>query len=390
MQVLRLKVLSCLLLFLLVPVISFGADTTVGCPGGTPGAFTTISAALASLPLVGPNSIFVSGNCTETIVISSRTALSINATPGTATVTPANPNGRTLLILDSNTISIDGVNFTGGRGIFINDSNDVQLGDMTVSGSSFQGINTNNSVVDIFNATIQNNVRSGIASEGGNLSLDGGVTVTNNGRIGVAMFTGHLSLNGGDGTPGTENVISHNGTTGVELANSAEADISGDNRIISNSGTFGLVVLHTSTAMMSDGIINSNTGIGVHCGESSHCEFSGATNINSNGGGGVEITDHSDAYLDGGIIISGNTGVGVLVDLSSVLNSLGGNTINNNTGDGVVLNTLSVIKFAANDTITATPGNLALNCNNGSLVTGDVTPYKPRRCGPAFQTVPIH
>jgi len=49
-----------------------------------------------------------------------------------------------------------------------------------------------------------------------------------------------------------------------------------------------------------------------------------------------------------------------------------------------------VIKFALPDTITATPGNLALNCNNGSLVAGDVSPYKPKKCGPAFQVNPIH
>jgi hypothetical protein len=73
-----------------------------------------------------------------------------------------------------------------------------------------------------------------------------------------------------------------------------------------------------------------------------------------------------------------------------VLNSLGGNTISNNTGDALVLNTLSVLKFAVPDTITATGTNLALNCNNGSLVSGDITPYKPRKCGTKFQTTPIH
>ena len=89
-------------------------------------------------------------------------------------------------------------------------------------------------------------------------------------------------------------------------------------------------------------------------------------------------------------MISGNTGVGMLVDLSSVLNSLGGNTITNNTGDALVLNTLSVLKFTLPDTITPTTGNLALNCNNGSFVVGDVSPYKPKKCGAQFQVSPIH
>jgi hypothetical protein len=129
--------------------------------------------------------------------------------------------------------------------------------------------------------------------------------------------------------------------------------------------------------------------MGVHCCETSHCEWAGATKIDSNGKGGIEITDHSDGYLDGGIDISGNTGVGVLVDLSSLLNSLGGNTINNNTDDGIVLNTMSVLKFAANDTITGN-GNLALECNNNSMVSGDISTYKPKKCGTAFQASPIN
>lgn len=217
-----------------------------------------------------------------------------------------------------------------------------------------------------------------------------GTTVTANGRAGISVLTGHLILNGGDGvTPGTENVISNNTGVGVTIANSAEADISGDNRIIGNQGSFGLGVIHTSTVLMSDGTISSNAGVGVHCGETSHCEWSGATKIDTNGKGGIEVTDHSDAYLDGGIDVSGNTGVGVLVDLSSLLNSVGGNTINNNTDDGVVVNTLSVLKFAANDTITGN-GKLALECDNGSLVAGDVTTYKPKKCGPAFQAKPIN
>ena len=54
-----------------------------------------------------------------------------------------------------------------------------------------------------------------------------------------------------------------------------------------------------------------------------------------------------------------------------------------------MLNTLSVLKFAANDTITGN-GKLALECNNGSLVVGDVSTYKPKKCGPAFQATPIN
>ena len=380
--------LACSLL--LLSNLAFAADATVDCSGATPGAFTSINAALASLPAAGPNSIAVTGICTESVVIVGRTDLAVFGNPS-AVIQPPAPTNRALVIFGSQRVGFsNNITFNGGRGIAVNDNSRADFDSITVQNSGGLGISSTDSIVHISNSSVTNNARSGISVSGGSFYLDSGVNVSNNGRSGVSAITAHLVLNGGDGTPGTANIISHNTGVGVALFNSAEGDINGDNQITFNGGPFGLEVVHTSTVLMSDGIINSNTGIGVHCGETSHCEWSGATQINSNTGGGIEITDHSDAYIDGGIIISGNTGVGVTIDLSSVLNSLGGNTITNNTGDAVVLNTLSVLKFALPDTITPAVGNLALNCNNGSLVIGDITPYKPRKCGPAFQAVPIH
>ena len=58
------KVLLAFLLILLPSSLAFAADAAVDCSGATPGAFTTITAALASLPLAGPNSITVTVTCT--------------------------------------------------------------------------------------------------------------------------------------------------------------------------------------------------------------------------------------------------------------------------------------------------------------------------------------
>jgi hypothetical protein len=387
----RPRFVVCLGMLLLSSGLMFAAGAVVDCSGATPGAFTSIGAALASLPAAGPNSISVVGTCHENVVIFGRTELTIFGNP-TATVVPGNANGRLLLIFASQRVGIQNLTFDGGRGVAVNDNSRVDFDNVTVQNSTGVGITSLDSLVHLAESTVKNSTRSGISINGGTFYVDSnvtGVTVTGNGRSGISIGTGHLILNGGDGvTPGTENVFSNNGGVGVAVFNSAEADINSDNRITGNQGAFGLEVVHTSTILMSDGTISSNAGIGVHCGESSHCEWSGATKIDSNGKGGIEITDHSDAYIDGGIDISGNMGTGILVDLSSLLNSLGGNTINNNTGDGIVVNTLSVLKFAANDTITGN-GDLALECDNGSLVSGDVSTYKPKKCGPAFQAHPI-
>jgi hypothetical protein len=382
----------CLLAALLPSSLAFAAGATVDCSGATPGAFTTITAALASLPAAGPNSISVTGTCHENVVMSGRTDLTIFGNP-TATVVPGNANGHLLAIFASQRVGIQNITFDGGRGALINDNSRVDFTSVTIQNSLGIGLTSIDSLVHIADSTVKASTRSGISVGGGTFYVDSdvtGTTVTNNGRTGISVLTGHLILNGGDEvTPGTENVISNNTGVGVAVANSAEADISGDNRIIGNQGAFGLEVIHTSTVIMSDGLIQSNAGIGVHCGETSHCEWAGVTKIDNNLKGGIEITDHSDAYLDGGIDISGNTGTGVLVDLSSLLNSLGGNTINNNTDDGIVLNTMSVLKFAANDTITGN-GKLALECNNNSMVSGDISTYKPKKCGAAFQANPIN
>ena len=378
--------------FLLLSSSAFAASAVVDCSGATPGAFTSIHDALASLPAAGPNSISVTGTCHENVVMAGRTDLNISGNPS-ATVVPGNANGHLLAIDASQRVGIQNITFDGGHGAIVSNNSQVEFLNVVIQNSLGIGLTTIDSLVHIADSTVKASARSGISVGGGTFYVDSaetGTTVTANGRTGISVLTGHLILNGGDEvTPGTENVISNNAGVGVAIANSAEADINGDNRIIGNQGAFGLEVIHTSTVIMTDGTISSNAGVGVHCGETSHCEWAGITKIDSNGKGGIEITDHSDAYLDGGIDVSGNTGVGVLVDLSSLLNSLGGNTINNNTDDGIVLNTLSVLKFAANDTITGN-GKLALECNNNSMVSGDISTYKPKKCGAAFQTSPIN
>ncbi|HKF20007.1 MAG TPA: right-handed parallel beta-helix repeat-containing protein [Candidatus Angelobacter sp.] len=382
------KVLAVCLMFLAAPSLIFAAGATVDCTGATPGAFTSINAAIQSLPPVGPNSINVLSNCTENVIVNGYSNLTISAVPGSFSVSATDANHRAMVIFDSLNVFVDGLSFSGGRGIFINNSRGVQIGDGTISNSSLQGIIALGSVVDIFNLTIQNSTRSGISAADGVFNVDGGVTITGSGRSGIVMTNGHLTLNGGDGvTPGTENVISNNTGTGVAVVDSAEADISADNRITGNQGAFGLEVIHTSTVIWSGGGTISGNKIGVHIGETSHGEFD-TVNITGNNGNGIEVTDHSDGYIDGGVNSSGNTGAGIQVMLSSVLNSLGGDTINNNADDGIQVDLLSIVKFAANDTITGNQ-EFALHCGNGSLVVGDVAAYKPKKCGIAFQATPI-
>src|SRR5713226_7050483 len=81
----------------LLPTAARAANATVDCSGATPGAFTSITAALNALDFEGPNSITVTGTCTENLSVDNRERLNIQAAAGqTATINAADPSGVVL------------------------------------------------------------------------------------------------------------------------------------------------------------------------------------------------------------------------------------------------------------------------------------------------------
>jgi Right handed beta helix region len=389
-----LKFLMGALCSLLLPVAAHANNAVVDCSGATPGAFTSITAALATLPKAGPNSITVSGGpCSDNVLVRGFSDLAIQSAGPSVTINPANPNRRLLNIFDSRNIFVGGpLVFNGGLGIVVNQNSVAQFDGITIQNSTLQGIRSVNSIVDVSNSSITNSTRPGISATGGSMSVDGGVTITGGAASGITMLTGHLILIGGDGTPGTENVISNNAGNGVGVSSTAEADISGDNRIDNNKHN-GVQVIHTSSLFMSGGEILNNLGVGVHVGETSHGEFdtvkvqgngSSVTTNNLDFGsgeaGGMEVVENSDLFIDGAMDVSNNSSNGIFADESSVLSSLGGNTVNNNAGDGFLIEDLSIAHFFAKDTATGN-GRFSLQCDDTSLVEGDTSTLTHVRCG---------
>jgi len=373
----------------------FANNATVDCSGATAGAFTKIQDALNSFPKAGPNNINVlPSNCSERLQIVGFNDLTIFATPGTVNVTASIPTARVMIIADSVNVFIDGVDFNAGRGILINNSSDIFIGDGSMQTSAGLGMQSLNSVVDIFNFTIQNSVRSGIAAQGGTFSLDGGVTVSNNNRFGISMLNGHLVLGGGDGTAANpDNVISNNGFFGVSAANSSELDAFAGNHI-TNNGYMGVRVANTSTLEWSaGGTITGNQGVGISVAGTSHADIDTVTisgngaSVAASGGlqtvfgaaGGIEIVENSDGVLNGAVNVAGNQSTGVLVSESSVLSSLGGDTVNTNIGDGFLVRDLAVVHFFGADTAT---GNTVapLQCDTSTVLIGDKTGLGGTRC----------
>jgi parallel beta helix pectate lyase-like protein len=381
------KLLCAFLLLLSASTLSFAQtenSAAIDCSGATPGAFTSVQQAILSSP--DHTNFSIAGNCTENLVnIARRTDLSFFAnSPVTIQVTSSDQ--QVLIISRSQNITFSGpITMTGGQGVLISGSNGIVLSQVTIQNSGQFGLTTSNSQVQVFNGSITASARSGVVSFGGTVELDG-VTISNNGRIGVSAATTHLIMSDGNGLPP---IVSNNGIAGVQLFNSSQGDFT-DLQINNNAGgNFGLMAFNNSAVVMQGGSINSNTGTGVICVSTSHCEFS-QTQINSNTGGGIRTATHSELELDGAVQVSGNNGAGILIDQHSAYTSNGGNTISNNAGDALIVNALSTLNLVAPDTITATGTNLALNCNNGSLVTGDISALKNKKCGTQFQAIPIH
>lgn len=389
-----LKFLIGALCSLLLPLAAYANNAVVDCSGATPGAFTTITAALATLPKAGPNFVTVSGGpCADNVTVRGFSQLFLVSAGPSVTINAADPNRRILNIFGSQNVVVEGpFVFNGGLGIVVNQDSIAQFDSITIQNSTLQGLRSLNSIVDISNSSITNSTRSGIASTGGSMGVDGGVTITGGAASGIVMTTGHLTLIGGDGTPGTENVISNNAGVGLSLSSTAEADISGDNRIDNNKLT-GVQAIHTSSLFMSGGEILNNLGVGMHIGETSHGEFD-TVKINGNGSavnstnlelgsgeaGGMEVVENSDMFIDGAMDVSGNSSNGIFVDESSVLSSLGGNTVNNNAGDGFLVEDLAIAHFFGKDTATGN-GRFSLQCDDTSLVEGDVSGLTHVRCG---------
>lgn len=359
---------------------------TVDCSGATPGAFTSLNSAIAASP--DNSSFLVSGTCNETVSIQNRTNLQFFGNP-TATIQSPDPDLEVMDIVASKSIVFgNGFTFTGGQGILISHSTSVLLQGITAKNSGAFGITSSRSDVSMNQSTVTANTRTGLVIAGGTFNIDGAVSINNNGRLGVSVSTAHLSMDDGFGP----NFITHNGLSGIQIFGTSQGDFSGDNEITSNNttnaaGQFGLLAQSNSGITLDGGTISNNSGIGVVCDIHSECTL-GDTQIDGNTGGGLQIIEHSTGVL-GNTTVSTNTGTGILVDQGSSLTS-GGDTIANNTGDGLILNSLSALKFLSNDVMTASPGNLTLNCNNGSIVDGDVSIYKPKKCGAQFQVNPIH
>src|SRR6266566_7699729 len=405
--------LIALVLGALSPIRSWAADLQVVCPGGGPGVYPSINAALSALDSQGPNSITVAGTCTENIFLDKRERLLIQAAPGqTATIVAAEPNAIVLQAFGSQGVVLSGLVLQGGvNGVIVNQGSNVSMLNCTLQQNSSDGLVVQiGSTLVIENSTIQNNGGNGMSvaassnvtlatspgerilvqgNSGDGIDVDGSyfqvnfgsLTVQNNVGAALVAFGGRVLIFGGDGG---ENIFQNNGE-GIDLFNAASATFFGKNTIRAN-GDVGLQVLGSSVAfngnLLPDGtpnatVIEGHATLGVNLVRMGEITFNGPHKIRNNGNAAADPILISGIRVVRGSLtlvqnpeVSGNFGPGIRAEQNSGL-SLSKSTIVNNTQEGVRVTLQSEAAFPVTPFFSGN-GVASISCDTTSLISGSL------------------
>jgi parallel beta helix pectate lyase-like protein len=374
-------------LLVVFPVAAAASNITVDCTGATPGALTSLQAAIDSLGLVGPNQIdVVGGPCTENILIQDRQRLTITASPiGVFILSAVGPDDNVMRILGSTGITLIQLGFSNGaNGLVIRRNSEVSVVGCTISGNAAAGLRVlENSTVLVDGAAILGNGGNGVVIQDSLLTIQG-ADVESNGGNGVVLRRARGLFQGFNGT----NLFQGN-TNGVNLVNGASAEFDAPN-LIQNNQSIGMSVGDGSSVRLfgdvdANGnpipnVISGNPFIGLNT-FGGQVLLSGATQITNNGFGGqpfhagVRVDDNTDFVSagSGDIEISNNTGPGIAATAGGNID-MSGTVVKNNSGDGINLaGNTQVVFFPPNTNVLMGNGKLAINCDSTSVFLGDKT-----------------
>jgi hypothetical protein len=390
---------------IVLPASTWAANVVVDCSGVTPGAFTSLQAAIDSLDQAGPNQITVVTNpCLENVQIVDRQRLTIIAPNGNFFTSQVGPDGDVMTISGSTGITLTLLGFTGGsRGLVINRASEVSIHGSTVQANAAAGIRVEGNSTVSFDGLIQSNGGAGMNVNDSTLTL-GGAQILNNGAAGVALTRSHaqfegntfqgntgagLSIGNGSSAQFLPTNLIQNNNNGVNISNSSSVQFFAPNLIQSNHN-IGVQVGDGSSArflgdVAPDGsplanVISGNPWIGINT-FGAHVLLSGATQITNNGFGGqpfhagVRVDDNTDFVSEGSgdIEISNNTGPGIAAIAGGNID-MSGTVIKYNSEDGINLaGNTQVVFFPPNTNVLMGNGKLGINCDNTSVFLGDKT-----------------
>jgi parallel beta-helix repeat protein len=393
------------------------ANLQVICPGGGPGAFHSITAALSTLNPNDANTITVSGNCVENVFIANFERLLIQSAFGqTATITAADPSGIVVQTFQSIGIGLSGLVIQGGSaGVLLNQGSNVTIVNCTIQGNSGDGLDMQMaSTLVMENSTIRDNQGTGMSvavgsnatlatnpnerirvlgNGGDGIDVDGSylqvnfgtLDVENNAGAAIAQLGGRMLIFGGGSINGG-NLFQGNGE-GIDIFNAASAQFFGRNVIRAN-GDVGLQILASSAAFNGNGtlpdgtpnvtVVQNHNTVGVNIARLGELTMRGPHQVENNGSsvadstlrGGIRV-NRGSLTLGNGVQISGNTGPGIRADQNTGT-SITNATISGNTEEGVHLDRQSVAGFFQPLSIVGN-GLTSISCDTTSLLFGDLT-----------------
>jgi len=344
------------------------ANVTVGCPGGSGGAYPSITAALNAIGQTGPSTITVTGTCLENVSLNNARSITIVAGPGGANIVEPTDNDAfdVSLSQDIFLVNLD-IRTTGpdAGGVVITDGSEVHINGCNIHDNQSVGVNADTgSRVFLNGTTIQHN------------NPNDGLDVFDNSKADLRGTTIH---NNGDPVLGN---------AGVFVARNSLIIFHGTNSILNNANV-GIVGRNLSNVIFGGGVttIAGNPTNGIALQEGSHLQINGTPVIQGNGTacptdpscGGIFANENSTVTLNAGTIISYNLGSGISAQQGSNVRLLGA-TVQNNTGDGVHLQWISIGDFLPGNTITGN-GGASVFCDERSLALGDLSALTRVRCG---------
>jgi len=293
---------------LLSSLPAFAANVTVDCTGANGKAFHSITAALATLSLTGPNTITVGGTCNENVNVFQFDRLTIQAASGhvATIVNAANPPAITLLISGSHNITLDNLMIEGGSpAVYITSSSSaVLMQNCSVQNSAADGLDIDmTSELVIQNSSFTNNASEGIFAGNESLITMGTyptqrISITGNGFGGGGNGSGGLAIDGSQ----------------VQL-NFGVATISGNAGAgISMDG--GRLLFFGGEAATPGVIENNNIGLTMN--DAASATFFSAFNIANNGSTGISVNGASSITFYSGIDSQGKNAVTNIAGHSTV------------------------------------------------------------------------
>jgi len=287
MRFLRSMLLLALFTTFLLVLTAHALTIKVDCRLTSHLTITGAVAKIAAANPLGPNTITVTGNCHENVVVTSLDNLTLQASPLGATITDASHGTLdTLVVVDAGRFALNGFTINGS----VNCANNAvcRLFGNTIQNSQIgYGLRVSRAHIDSQNDSISNNPNAI------------GVIVTNDSR--VVLVDDTISNNGSHGIQVFDDAF-------VFLANSATTTT------VSNNGGFGILATANGTVRLSVANVTGNAfdGIRIINGSVMRTDFASpfVNNITGNGGAGVHLGDLSHVFFanDGSMNITGNLG----------------------------------------------------------------------------------